>query len=66
MQDIYENKPNWQLEKEAINNRMEQEHRALCKILRKAYHENDTALVQNAKDALNYWYKEHNSPDFQL
>jgi hypothetical protein len=55
-----------QLEYEAKLTRMEREHRALCKILRQAYQENDTALVQNAKDALNYWYREHNSPDFQL
>ena len=66
MQDIYENKPNWQLEKEAIDNRMEQEHRALCKVLKLAYQANDNDLIENAKRALNYWYAQHNSPDFQL
>ena len=57
---------NQQLEYEAKLNRMDREHRALCKILRQAYQEDDMDLVQNAKDALNYWYREHNSPDFQL
>ena len=66
MSDIYENKPNWQLEQEAINNRMDQEHRALCNVLRLAYQADDNDLIENAKLALNYWYRQHNSPEFQL
>jgi len=66
MTDIYESKPDWQLKQEAIDSRMDQEHRALCKVLRLAYQANDNDLIENAKHALNFWYTQHNSPDFQL
>jgi hypothetical protein len=65
MIDLYENKPNWQLEQEAINSRMDQEHRALCKVLRLAYQADDNELIENAKRALNYWYTMQNSQEKQ-
>ena len=57
---------NQQLEYEAKLTRMDREHRALCTVLRLAYQAEDNDLIENAKRALNYWYKLHNSPDFQI